>query len=92
MLGPLPTLEDDPVRRLVAVWLLGNASPATRCAYAADITAWLALCGRVGTGPLEARGIHVDSWARPLQTDGASPRDVQDYAGHKDLGRSALAG
>ena len=27
--APLPAVEDDPVRRLVAAWLLGYQSPAT---------------------------------------------------------------
>ena len=39
--APLPAVDDDPVRRLVAAWLLGYASPATRRSYALDMTAWL---------------------------------------------------
>jgi len=27
--APLPAADDDPVRRLVAAWVLGYASPAT---------------------------------------------------------------
>jgi integrase/recombinase XerD len=64
------------VRRLVAAWLLGYASPATRRAYGADITAWLAFCDSAATDPLEARRVHVDAWARALQSDGATPRTV----------------
>jgi hypothetical protein len=40
--GPLPAIDDDPVRRMAAAWLLGYKSPATRRAYAADLAAWLA--------------------------------------------------
>ena len=74
--GPLPAAadDDDPVRRLVAAWLLGYASPATRRAYAADLAAWLAFCGTAGTAPLEARRVHVDAWARALEAGGAAPR------------------
>ena len=74
--APLPAVNDDPVRRLVAAWLLGYASPSTRRAYAADLAAWLAFCDRAGTGPLEARRVHVDAWARALQAGGAAPRTV----------------
>ena len=74
--GPLPARDDDPVRRLVAAWLLGYASPATRRAYAADMTGWLAFCDGLGTSPLEARRVHADAWARSLQAAGAAPRTV----------------
>jgi site-specific recombinase XerD len=74
--GSLPAAGGDPVRRLVAAWLLGYASPATRRAYAADITAWLGFCGTAGTSPLDARRVHVDAWARTLQSAGAAPRTV----------------
>lgn len=72
--APLPAVDDDPVRRLVAAWLLGYASPATRRAYAGDMTAWLAFCDRAGTDPLEDRRVHVDAWARSLEAAGAAPR------------------
>jgi integrase/recombinase XerD len=72
--GPAAAAADDPVRRLVAAWLLGYQSPATRRAYAADMTAWLAFCDRLGTGPLQARRVHADAWARAQQAAGAAPR------------------
>lgn len=56
--GPLPAVDSDLVRRLVAAWLLGYASPATRRAYAADMTAWLGFCDAAGTAPLDARRVH----------------------------------
>ncbi len=74
--GPLPAVDDDPGRRLAAAWLLGYASPATRRAYAADMTAWLGFCDIAGTGPLAARRVHVDAWARAMQSAGAAPRTV----------------
>ena len=74
--GPLPASAGDPVRRLVAAWLLGYASPATRRSYALNMTAWLGFCDAVGTGPLEARRVHADAWARAMQAAGAAPRTV----------------
>ena len=72
--GLAAAAADDPVRRLVAAWLLGYQSPATRRAYAADMTAWLAFCAGLGTGPLQARRVHADAWARAQQAAGAAPR------------------
>jgi integrase/recombinase XerD len=74
--GPLPAVDTDPVRRLVAAWLLAYSSPATRRAYAADMIAWLGFCDEHGTGPLEARRVHVDAWAQAMQAAGAAPRTV----------------
>lgn len=66
--SPLPIGVTDPVRRLVAAWLLGYASTATRRAYTADMTAWLGFGDELGTSPLEARQVHVDAWPAPLVT------------------------
>jgi integrase/recombinase XerD len=69
-LPPLAADPEHPVRRLVAAWLLGYASPATRRSYALDMTAWLGFCDAVGTGPLEACRVHADAWARAMQAAG----------------------
>ena len=41
MPGPLPTVGEDPVQRLVAAWLLGYESRATRGNNGADLAGWL---------------------------------------------------
>ncbi len=74
--GPLPAADDGPARRLAAAWLLGYASPATRRSYVLDITAWLGFCDGRGIGPLDARRLHADAWARTMQAGGAAPRTV----------------
>lgn len=53
--GSLPASGKDPIRRLVAAWLLGYESRATRRNYGLDLTAWLEFCGSVGLDPLAAR-------------------------------------
>jgi hypothetical protein len=53
--GSLPAAGDDPIRRLVAAWLLGYESPATRRSYGADLAAWLAFSDSYGFDPLQAR-------------------------------------
>jgi site-specific recombinase XerD len=55
----------DPVRRLVAAFLLGYEGH-TRTAYARDLADWLAFCARHGVEPLAARRAHVDAYAREL--------------------------
>ena len=72
--GPVEAAGGDPVRRLVASWLLGYQSPATRRSYALDMTAWLGFCGDRGIDPLTARRVHLDAWARVMQSAGAAPR------------------
>jgi integrase/recombinase XerD len=74
--GPLPAVGGDPVRRLVAAWLLGYESRATRRSYGADLAAWLAFCGSHGADPLRAQRAHIDAWARALQAGGAAQRTV----------------
>jgi integrase/recombinase XerD len=71
-----PAVRDDPVRRLVAGWLLGFASPNTRRSYAGDLARWLAFCADHDLDPLAARRPHIDGWARALETAGLKPRTV----------------
>ena len=40
------------------------------------MTAWLDFCDAAGTGPLQARRVHVDAWARAMQAAGAASRTV----------------
>ena len=74
--GPLPDLNTDPVRRLVAAWLLGYQSPATRRAYTADMTAWLAFCDEVGTSPAAGSAGPRRRLGPRMQAAGAAPRTV----------------
>lgn len=74
--GSLPASGTDPVRRLVAAWLLGYESQATRRNYALDLSAWLGFCESHGADPLRARRAHVDAWARTMQTTSAAQRSV----------------
>ena len=74
--GPLPAVPDDPVRRLVAAWLLGFGSAHTRRNYASDIAGWLKFCDTYCIDPLTARRPHIDAWARSLETSGLAPRTV----------------
>jgi site-specific recombinase XerD len=71
-----PALVDEPLRRLVAGWLLGYASANTRRAYASDVAAWLAFCAAHGVGALKATRTHIDAWARSLEAGGRRPRTV----------------
>jgi integrase/recombinase XerD len=68
--------DEDHLHRLVAAWLLGYESPATRRNYGGDLAAWLSFCGSVGLDPLQTRRAHIDAWARTLQADGAAQRTV----------------
>jgi integrase/recombinase XerD len=72
--GPVPAAGGDRVRPLVAAWLLGYQSPATRRSYALDAAAWVAFCAGHGIDPLAARRVHLDAWARALQAGGAAQR------------------
>jgi len=74
--GSTPALDDDLIRRLVAAWLLGYESPATRRSYGLDLATWLGFCELHSVDPLRARRAHVDAWARSLQADGAAQRTV----------------
>jgi len=67
---------DEPLRRLVAGWLLGLASVNTRRSYSNDIAGWLAFCTDYGVDPLTARRTHVDAWARSLEAAGLRPRTI----------------
>jgi|GEM_PF-5246624 len=66
----------EPVRRLVAGWLLGFASVHTRRAYSGDIAGWLAFCTDYSVDPLTASRTHVDAWARSLEAAGLRPRTI----------------
>jgi len=72
----LPAARDDPIRRLVAAWLLGFKSKATWRNYGLDINLWLGFCREHGVDPLAARRATVDAWARTLEGSGAAPRTV----------------
>jgi integrase/recombinase XerD len=74
--GSLLTVLDDQLRRLVAAWLLGYESKATRRNYTLDVTAWLSFCDDHGIDPIRARRAHVDAWARTVQASGAAQRTV----------------
>jgi len=73
---PTPATSDGPIWRLVAAWLLGYESQATRRNYGLDLTAWLGFCESHGLDPLRARRAHVDAWARTMQTTSAAQRSV----------------
>ena len=74
--GPVPAPGDDQIRRLVAAWLLGYESHATRRNYGLDVAAWLSFCSDHGIDPLAARRAHVDAWARTASATGAAQRTV----------------
>ena len=69
-------MAGDPVRALVAAWLLGFGSVHTRRSYAGDVAGWLAFCDEHGLDPLTARRPHIDVWARSLEAAGQAPRTV----------------
>jgi integrase/recombinase XerD len=71
-----PATVDEPLRRLVAAWLLGYSSKNTRRSYAGDVRAWFTFCADHGVEPLEARRAHIDAWARFMENAGAPPRTV----------------
>jgi integrase/recombinase XerD len=72
----LPAATTDPIRRMIAAWLLGFTSPHTRRAYATDLDRWLDFCRNYDIDPLAARRAHVDAWARTLQAAGLQSRTV----------------
>jgi integrase/recombinase XerD len=72
----VPAGADDLLRRLVAAWLLGFESQATRRNYGLDMTMWLGFCVDHRIDPLRARRAHVDAWARTLNASGAAQRTV----------------
>jgi integrase/recombinase XerD len=74
--GPRPAAAGDRIRRLVAAWLLGYESQATRRNYGLDLAAWLSFCSDHGIEPLAARRAHVDAWARTVSASGAAQRTV----------------
>jgi site-specific recombinase XerD len=74
--GSLPVLGDDRVWRLVAAWLLGYESKATRRNYALDLSGWLGFCESHQVDPLRARRTHVDAWARTMSASGAAQRSI----------------
>jgi integrase len=74
--GPATIDADAPVDRLVAGWLLGYGSPATRAAYGRDVRAWLDFCATAELKPLDARRAHLDAWARLQEAREASPATV----------------
>lgn len=74
--APAPR-DDDPLRRLVAAWLLSYDSANTRKNYGRDLTQWFAWCTEHGLDPLAARRAHVDAYARHLgEVQGRSPATV----------------
>lgn len=74
--GSFPAVGDDRLARLVAAWLLGYESQATRRNYGLDLTGWLGFCESHGIDPLRARRAHVDAWARTMQASAAAQRSV----------------
>jgi integrase/recombinase XerD len=63
--GAVETTGADPVRRLLAAFLVGYEGH-TRIAYARDLADWLTFCDRHGIEPLSAHRAHVDAYAREL--------------------------
>jgi integrase/recombinase XerD len=61
---------------LVVGWLLGYDSPNTRRAYALDVARWFAFAAAGRLDPLDARRVHLDTWARSLTAEGLRPRTV----------------
>jgi site-specific recombinase XerD len=72
----LPAARDDPIRRLVAAWLLGFKSKATWRNSRLDINLWLGFCREHVVDPLAAGRATVDARARTLEGSGAAPRTV----------------
>lgn len=64
---------DDPVRRLIAAWLLSAGSAHTRRAYRADLAQWAAWLDSNGVPLLSAARGHVDAFSAQLQDLGAAP-------------------
>lgn len=54
--------------RLVAAWLLSQRSEHTRRAYQIDVFEWTRWCLRCDTAPMQALRVHVDAWARSMDT------------------------
>lgn len=71
-----PASADDRIRWLIAAWLLGFESQATRRNYGLDIMMWLDFCDEHLVDPLSARRAHIDAWARTLNASGAAQRTV----------------
>jgi site-specific recombinase XerD len=77
-----PTAALAPIDDLVdvtAAWLRNRRLSAhTRAAYQSDVNAWLQWCSRRGVNPLAASFLHVNEYARELEStvDGRSGRPV----------------
>jgi integrase/recombinase XerD len=74
--GLAPT---DDLVELTGAWLRNRRLSAhTRSAYRHDVTAWLQWCRRRGVDPLTATFLHVNEYARELEStvDGRSGRPV----------------
>lgn len=72
----LPATGADPLAALVAGWLLGFASPATRRNYTDDLRRWLRFCADHDVDPLTARRADLDAWARSLESEGLATRTI----------------
>lgn len=66
----------DPIDVLVAAWLAGYKSPATREVYATSVRQWRTFCAEHGVHPLAALRAHVELWQRTLEAAGRKPRTV----------------
>ncbi|HEV7899630.1 MAG TPA: tyrosine-type recombinase/integrase [Planosporangium sp.] len=75
--GAVARPEDLP--EFTTAWLRNRRlSPHTRLAYQRDVTAWLQWCSRRGVNPLTASFLHVNEYARELESmvDARSGRPV----------------
>lgn len=69
-------LATPEIERAAARWLAGFASPHTRRAYVADLTAWLTHCAATAVDPVRAGPADVEIWKDGLAAAGQQPRTV----------------
>lgn len=66
--GPGAAPGPDLLTRIRTAWLLAQASPNTRAAYARDVAMWEGFLDGLGGDPLSATREHVDLWALTRQS------------------------
>jgi site-specific recombinase XerD len=83
---PLPTAFGAPIagaladpqplaERIAAIFLVSHRR-ATRAAYRASLQAWRAWCVDLDVDVLQIEKLHVETWVRQLEEDGAAPATV----------------